>query len=161
MQTNSVDKEIVFLCTLRYLKPAKTAVSPRSLPPGTLRRERRLRLSDDPKSVRNLVRSYCYCCSLAIGYERQTIDRRLQRSNANAMNLLQKRISRKHLSFASARSQYTKLNQNSTRRNIKSNKFLCRYPKSNLGSYDWRHANKTPEIHSSVGFIWPLVRVPV
>ena len=38
MQTNSVDKEIVFLCTLGYLKPAKTAVSPRSLQPGTLRR---------------------------------------------------------------------------------------------------------------------------
>ena len=38
MQTNSVDKEIVFLCTLGYLKPAKTPVSPRSLQPGTLRR---------------------------------------------------------------------------------------------------------------------------
>ena len=46
MQTNSVDKEIVFLCTLGYLKRAKTAVSPRSSTPGTLRRERRLRLSD-------------------------------------------------------------------------------------------------------------------
>ena len=46
MQKKSVDREIVFLCTLGYLKPAKTAVSPRSLQPGTLRRERRLRLSD-------------------------------------------------------------------------------------------------------------------
>ena len=46
MQTNSVDKEIVFLCTLGYLNSAKTAVSPRSSTPGTLRRERRLRLSD-------------------------------------------------------------------------------------------------------------------
>ena len=46
MQTNSVDKEIVFLCTLGYLKPAKTAISPRSSTPATLRRERRLHLSD-------------------------------------------------------------------------------------------------------------------
>ena len=93
--------------------------------------------TDDAKSVRNLVRSYCYCCSIAIAYERQTKDRRLQRSNVNAMNLLQKRIYRKHLSFASVRSQKnTKVNQNSARRKIKSNKFLYRYPKSNLGSYD-------------------------
>ena len=46
MQMNSVDKEIVFLYTLGYLKPVKTAVSPRSSTPATLRRERRLRLSD-------------------------------------------------------------------------------------------------------------------
>ena len=51
MQMNSVDKEIVFLYTLGYLKPAKTAVSPRSLQPGTLRRERRLRGPTDRNSI--------------------------------------------------------------------------------------------------------------
>ena len=51
MQTNSVDKEIVFLYTLGYLKPAKTAVSPRSSTPGTLRRERRLHLSENLSGI--------------------------------------------------------------------------------------------------------------